>query len=175
MEKISAVYKIVNEVTGDSYIGSSNDVRRRWLDHKRPSTWNKCPNNPLYQDFQKYGVDKFRFQILCPVMPEYLTQVEQECIEMLKPTYNNYNAKGRDVERRKETVRKYLQSEKGKETKKKTQRKYLQSEKGKETYNKYHHQLCYYNGETLTLNALTKRFQRARIPHATIEAKKYLI
>lgn len=28
MEKISAVYKIVNEVTGDFYIGSSVDVKR---------------------------------------------------------------------------------------------------------------------------------------------------
>lgn len=35
-EKISAVYKIVNEVTGDFYIGSSKNVKNRWADHKKP-------------------------------------------------------------------------------------------------------------------------------------------
>lgn len=37
MNKISAVYKIVNKVTGDFYIGSSKDVKRRWIQHKCPS------------------------------------------------------------------------------------------------------------------------------------------
>lgn len=91
--KISAVYKIVNEVTGDSYIGSSKDVEHRWAQHTRPSSWAKQPNSQLYKDMQKYGVDKFRFQILAPVIPESLKQVEQEFIEMLKPTYNDRRAK----------------------------------------------------------------------------------
>ena len=157
MEKISAVYKIVNEVTGDSYIGSSRDVKRRWAAHKSPSRWKYRPNK-LYQDMYKYGVDKFRFQILVPVMPEHLKQVEQECIEMLKPTYNNNNAKGRDVERYKET-----------------QKKYYQSKKGKETRKKYQSQLCSYNGETLTLWALYLRFRKDGVKNPAQEAKKYLL
>ena len=161
-EKISAVYKIVNTVTGDFYIGSSRNVKRRWVSHLEPSRWKQHPDSPLYQDMQKYGVDKFRFQSLVPVMPEYLKQVEQECIDLMKPTYNNYNAKGLNVEREKKANKKYLQSEKGKEVQKKS-------------HKKYRNQLCYYNGETLTLNALILRFQRAGIPHATQEAKKYLI
>ncbi len=161
MENISGVYKIVNTVTGDFYVGSSKDVKRRWKEHKRLSEWKRRSNNPLYQDMQKYGVDKFEFQILVPVMEEYLTQVEQELIEMLKPSYNDYNAKGLDVERRKETKKKYEQSEKGKEAQKKAKKK-------------YNNQLCSYNGETLTLSALRARFQYAGIPHATLEAKKYL-
>ena len=184
MEKISAVYKIVNTVTGDFYVGSSKDVKRRWKAHKEPSVWSRHPNNKMYQEMQQYGVDKFEFQILVPVMPEYLTQVEQECIEMLNPTYNNYNAKGWDVERRKEVLKEYQQSEKGKEVRKKyeqsekgkeAKKKYEQSEKGKEAKKKYNNQLCFYNGETLTLCALKMRFQYAGIPHATIEAKKYLL
>ena len=162
MEKISAVYKIVNEVTGDSYIGSSKDVKERWAKHKCLSTWKEHPNNPMYQDMQKYGADKFRFQILCPVMEEYLAQVEQECIDMLKPTYNNYNAKGTNVERRKELKKRHSQTEKGKESHRKANKKYLS-------------QLCNYNGETLTLSALSRRFRRAGMPHAIIEARKYLI
>lgn len=94
--RISAVYKIVNEVTGDFYVGSSKDVDKRWSEHKRPSVWKQQPNSPMYKDMQKYGVDKFRFQILAPVMEEYLTQVEQEFIDLLHPTYNTNCAKVTD-------------------------------------------------------------------------------
>ena len=111
MEKISAVYQIINEVTGDKYVGSSKDVKRRWANHKCPSRWKDEPNKPLYVDMQKYGVENFRFQILAPVMEEHLKDVEQEFIEILKPTYNNANAKGLDVERRKESNKEYKQSE----------------------------------------------------------------
>lgn len=169
--KISAVYKITNTITGELYIGSSKDVKRRWLQHKYQSVWKLYPNNPLYQDMQKYGVENFRFQILCPVMPEYLKQVEQEFIETLKPKYNNNNAKGWDVERYKEYQKEYQQSEKGKEY----QKKYQKSEKYKEAKRKYNSQLCEYNGEILTLGALKSRFQKRKIPHAMLEAKKYLI
>lgn len=70
--KISAVYKITNIVTGDFYIGSSKNVKDRWACHKCKSTWNKCPNNPMYQDMQKYGLDKFEFEILAEVESEKL-------------------------------------------------------------------------------------------------------
>ncbi len=161
MNKISGVYKITNTVTGEFYIGSSKNIERRWYNHKCKSTWKKCPNSPLYRDMQKYGIDKFRFQILVPAIEEYLTQVEQECIEMLKPTYNDRHAKGWDVKRRKKTQKKYFHTEKGKEVQRKSNKKYS-------------HKLCFYNGETLTLDALRTRFKRAGIPHPSLEAKKYL-
>ena len=149
MEKISAVYKIVNTVTGDFYIGSSKNVKRRWVKHKCPSTLGQHPNSKLYQDMQKYGLDKFIFQILAPVEPEYLKQVEQELIDMLHSTYNNNRANGWDIERRIETNMK--------------------------NNKKYFSQLCFYYGETLTLGALGARFRRAGIKHPTLEAKKYLL
>lgn len=188
MEKISAVYKIMNTITGDFYIGSSKNVMHRWKEHKCLSVWKRCPHNPMYQDMQKYGVDKFRFQVLGTVEPEYLKQVEQGIIEILQPTYNNNRAKGKDIEKRKKALKKYNQSDKGKETRKKYSqtekgkeaiKKYCQSEKGKENNRrrakKYQNRLCSYNGETLTLRALYLRFRRAGIKHATLEAKKYLL
>lgn len=134
MEKISAVYKIVNTITGESYVGSSKNVKKRWKQHKCQSYWKRYPNSMLYQDFQKYGVDKFHFQILCSVMEEYLKDVEQELIEMLQPVYNSINAKGLDVERHKEYNKEYQQSDKAKEY----QKKHRQSEKYKERINRYH-------------------------------------
>ena len=196
MEKISAIYKITNTITGDFYIGSSKNVKQRWVSHKCKSTWNKCPNNPMYNDMNKYGVDKFEFQVIAEVEIDSLKETEQQFIEKLKPTYNNYNAKGLDIERCKETKKKYNKSDKGKEYHRKASNKYQKTNKGKESHrkasnkynksdkgketqrkasNKYNNQLCLYNGETLTLAALSKRFRKAGIPHPTLEAKKYIV
>ena len=166
MNKISGIYRITNTITGDFYIGSSKDVKRRLAAHKCPSTWKKCPNNPLYLDMQKLGVDKFVFEILEEVEIDSLKEKEQEFIETLKPIYNQMNAKGWDIERHKEYQKEY-------------QKKYKKTDKGKESNrksnNKYYNQLCFYNGQTLTLTALSTRFRRQGIDHSTIEAKKYLI
>lgn len=164
--KISAVYKIVNTVTNECYIGSSKNFMQRLACHKCPSSWKQQPNNKLYQDFQKYGLDKFDFQILISIMPECLRAVEQDCIELMKPAYNNRNANGLDVERRKECLRRYRQTDKGKEYNRKQARKDMK---------KYNNQLCSYNGETLTLNALSSRFRKTGLEHPVLEAKKYLI
>ena len=161
-EKISGIYKITNTVTGDFYIGSSKDVKRRWAAHKWPSVWKNCPNNPMYQDFQKYGLDKFEFQVLVEVEIASLKEIEQQFIETLKPTYNDTRANGRDFERYKERKKEYQKSDKGKESHRKAQKK-------------YDNQLCYYNGETLTLCALSERFRRAGLSNPTAEAKKYLV
>lgn len=179
MEKISAVYKITNTVTGEYYVGSSVNVMKRWADHKCPSTWKSKPNSPLYLDMKKYGLDKFRFQIIIAIMSECLKQVEQNCIELMKPTYNNYNAKGVDIERYKEYQKKYQRKWSQSEKCKEYMKKYSQSEKVKEIHRKsskkYYNRLCFYNGETLTLNTLRSRFHKAGIEHPCIEAKKYLI
>ena len=211
--KISAVYKITNTITGDFYIGSSKDVKSRWACHKCQSTWEKCPNNPMYQDMQNYGVDKFEFQILAEVEADKLKEAEQRFIETLKPTYNNRNANGLDIERQKkynkdyqkeyrksdkckeyqkDYQKEYRKSDKCKEYQKDYQKEYRKSDKCKEyqkdyqkeyrktdkckAYNKeYRNQLCCYNGETLTLNALSMRFRRRGISNPTQEAKKYLL
>lgn len=162
MENIVGIYKITNTITGDFYIGSSKNVKKRWAHHQWQSTWNEYPNSQLYKDMQKYGLDKFVFEILEEVETEKLKEAEQKFIEKLQPTYNSNNAKGLNVERRKESNKKYQKSDKGKEYQRKAS-------------NKYKNQLCFYNGETLTLNALASRFQRAGISHSTLEAKKYLV
>ena len=212
--KICGIYKITNTITNDCYIGSSKDVKRRWAEHKKPSRWNKCPNNQLYQDMRKYGTDKFVFEVLEEVEIEKLKETEQQFIETLKPTYNNINANGLNVERRKEYQKEYNKSDKYKKYQKEYQKtdkckehqkeyeksdkrkkakkeynkeyhktdkfkeyqkEYRQSEKYKEYQKEYQNQLCFYNGEVLTLNALSKRFRRAGISNPMQEAKKYLI
>ena len=149
MKNISAVYKITNTITGDFYVGSSKNVKRRWAEHKRLSVWKRCSNNPMYLDMNRYGIDKFELQVIEEVEIDKLKETEQRFIETLKPTYNNYNAKGLDIERKKETHRK--------------------------SSNNYENQICYFNNEVLTLATLSMRFIKAGIKHPTIEAKKYLL
>ena len=180
IKKISGVYKIVNTITGDFYIGSSKNVKSRWTDHKSPSVWKKCPNNQMYQDMQKYGLDKFDFQVITEVEAEYLKEAEQQFIEKMHPTYNSNRAKGLDVEKQKERKKEYYQH--NREDIKKYQKDYQKEhykqnrEKYKKEYNKkYQNQPCLYNGEKLTFNTLACRFRRAGIEHPTIEAKKYIL
>ena len=159
-EKIIGVYKITNTVTGDFYIGSSEDVKRRWREHKRKSVWNRQPNNQMYIDMKNYGIDKFVFEILAEVEAGSLKEKEQQFIETLKPTYNNINASGWDIERFKEYQKEYYKAHK---------------DECKEYQKEYENQLCCYNGKTLTLHALSMRFWRKGITNPVIEAKKYLI
>ena len=175
MKKISGIYKITNTATGDFYIGSSKNVKKRWTNHKIQSTWKKHPNNPMYIDMQNYGVDKFEFEVLEEAEIEELKEKEQQFIETLKPTYNSCNAKGWDVERRKDYQKEYNKTDKYKEYKKQYQKTDKYKESQKKAVNKYQNQLCSYNGETLTLHALSMRFKRKGIVHPTIEAKKYLL
>ena len=143
-EKISGVYKITNTITGDFYIGSSKDVKRRCAEHKKQSTWKRCSNNPLYQDMQKYGVGKFELQILAEVESDFLKETEQKFIEKMHPTYNNNRANGWNKECHRKAV------------------------------NKYRNKLCCFNGETLTINALAQRFRKVGVENPIKEAKKYL-
>lgn len=174
-EKIIGVYKITNTITGDFYIGSSKNVKHRWMSHKWPSVWKKYPSNPMYQDFQRYGLDYFVFEILEEVESEKLKEAEQQFIEKLKPTYNSNRANGFDIERYKEWFKEYQRSVKYKEY----QKEYHKSDRYKETHkkasNRYYNQLCYYNSEMLTLAALVTRFRRAGIESPTKEAKKYIL
>ena len=171
MNTISGVYKITNTITGDFYIGSSKNIKERWRSHKKPSIWKRYQNNPMYQNMQKYGVDKFELQILAEVEIGKLKEKEQQFIETLKPTYNQMNAKGLDFERYKEYKKEYEKSDKRKKRKK----EYEKTDKRKKYKKEYNNQLCLYNGEIITLTALKTRFYRAGIPCPTAEAKKYLL
>ena len=160
--KISGIYKITNTITGDFYIGSSKDVKQRWNEHKCQSRWKRYSNSQLYLDMNKYGLDNFEFQVLEVVEEGKLKDAEQKFIETLKPTYNDRNANGYNIDKYKEYQKEYKKSDKGKEAQKKAS-------------NKYQNQLCFFNNETLTLNALSIRFMKLGIDHPTIEAKKYLL
>ena len=180
MNKISGVYKITNTITGEFYIGSSKDIKRRWSNHKCRSTWDKCPNSSMYKDMQKYCVDKFKFEIIEETTE--LKQREQYWMNLLKPKYNNYNAKGLDIEKCKATKKAYGKAyyeshrEEHMAVNKASYKAWYEvhREERLAKLKAYLDQLCLYNGETITLRALRLRLWRAGIHHPSLEAKKYL-
>lgn len=99
MKKIYIIYKLTNTITGDFYIGSRNNIKNSLAKHKYQSVWISIPNDQLYQDIQKYGIDKFEFQVLAEVEADELKEMEQQFIEKLQPTYNQMNSNGLDNER----------------------------------------------------------------------------
>ena len=177
MDKISGVYKITNKITGDFYIGSSANIMIRWANHKCVSYWRAQPNSKLYKDMAEFGLDNFKFEVIEETAD--LKEREQYYIEQLKPSYNNYRAKGFDTDRYKETSKRCRKEwyEIHRDEMLTYHKAYYQVNKDKKLAKKkaYCSRICLYEGEILTLAALSTRFIRQGIPHPTLEAKKYLI
>ena len=90
--KISGVYEIINTITGDFYIGSSVDLKRRKKEHFKKNTWKKEPNKPLYKYMQQYGKENFLFKTIQLCDPKELKKYEQIAIDKYKPKYNRRDA-----------------------------------------------------------------------------------
>lgn len=158
--KISGVYKITNKITGDLYIGSSKNIEKRWANHKSLSTHKRHLNSKLYKDMNQYGCDNFTIEVIEDT--DNLREREQYWIEYLKPSYNVMRAK-REIEDFEEAHKQFC---------KVWYNTHLDERLAKNKA--YKNRLCLYEGETLTLGALSARFYRQGITNPTTEAKKYL-
>ena len=85
------IYKIENLINGKVYIGQSTDIKERWGAHRRVITKKDSGDEvrrkyPLYQAFEKYGLDNFSFEIIEECSIEELNDKEQFYIK----SYNSY-------------------------------------------------------------------------------------
>lgn len=92
------LYKITNTVNGKYYIGSSNDIDKRWFNHKSTLKRGKHRNCHLQASFNKYGADAFVFEIIEELPPDtsfdVLRSKEQvliDCISDEEWSANLYN------------------------------------------------------------------------------------
>lgn len=60
---LKSIYKITNKVNGKCYIGQTNDISRRFREH-RALGYAEEENKLLYKAINKYGLDNFIFEIL---------------------------------------------------------------------------------------------------------------
>lgn len=98
--KITGIYKITNIITGEFYIGSSKNIKQRWVSHKNPAFQAQHPNVKLYQVITQYGLDNFTFEIIEET--NNLKEREQYWVDQLKPSYNVRRANGRAIEQYKQ-------------------------------------------------------------------------
>ena len=80
------IYKITNQITGQSYIGQSVDIERRWRTHRQTIKREEVCS-PLYIAFREYGLDNFIFEVLAECSLSELNSLEKYYIEL----YDSYN------------------------------------------------------------------------------------
>ena len=97
----SGVYKIENKITGDTYIGSTINLKRRYTDHISKLNKMVHPNKYLQEAWSVYGRDNFLFDVLELCEKDNLKKKEQQYIDTLNPTYNicplSESSKGRPL------------------------------------------------------------------------------
>lgn len=89
MERISGIYKITCVPTGKVYIGQSNNVYKRWRDHRLELRKNQHVNNYLQRAWNKYGETQFEFEIIKKCNINEMDKWEQHYIAILNS--NNLN------------------------------------------------------------------------------------
>lgn len=87
----AGVYQIKNILNNKIYIGSSSNLKKRLSYHLYALRRNKHPNKHLQAAFNKYGEDKFEFNLIeeCAPIKDTLLMIEQKYIDGLDPQYNN--------------------------------------------------------------------------------------
>ncbi len=106
----SGVYVIENILNGNTYIGSSMHLKRRWTIHRWFLRNGSHHNNHLQNAFNCYGEGAFIFKplILCALAA--LACNEQFAIDLLKPVYNDRRI---PVERTPEIIQHIKERKKG--------------------------------------------------------------
>lgn len=85
---ICGVYKIKNRITGDTYIGSSNNVYKRFKGHIWRLKKNEHHSSILQHSYNKYGHDNFIFELICKCDNSLQYILEQAYIDSMKPYFN---------------------------------------------------------------------------------------
>jgi len=83
--KIMGIYKIENLTNGKEYIGSSNDIPKRWKQHLGMLNKNNHHSIHLQRAWNKYGESNFKFEVLELVHEESLLfEVEQKWMDKIQ-------------------------------------------------------------------------------------------
>ena len=108
--KISGIYRIVNAVTSDAYIGQSSNIKSRWSDHQRLLKRGTHHCAKLQAAWREFGAHAFKFEILEQVECDQLDEIERRYVLSDRPAYNTrvdgIRGAGRGWKHRPETIEK---------------------------------------------------------------------
>jgi group I intron endonuclease len=79
------IYKITNKKNGKFYIGSSKNIKRRWVEHKNDLNNNQHINPKLQNAWNFYGESNFDFLILESIEEDKLLSREQFYLDTFMP------------------------------------------------------------------------------------------
>lgn len=82
------IYRIVNRVNGNQYIGSSHNIKQRWRSHLHRLRSGRHHSPHLQAAWFKYGECSFVFEFLWSCDPADLIIEEQLCFNLLPCEYN---------------------------------------------------------------------------------------
>lgn len=87
------IYKITNKINGQSYVGQSINITKRWGDHIKASTdpANSEYLSPLHRAMRKYLIKTFLFEVLEECASPELNSREEKWIAILNTFENGYN------------------------------------------------------------------------------------
>lgn len=85
---VTGIYKLTNTITGKVYIGQSMNIEERWKVYKRGHFHG---NEELGSDFEKYGQDSFKFEVIQECDPQELDMYEWKYIHEYKALEEGYN------------------------------------------------------------------------------------
>ena len=87
------IYVITNKVNGKQYVGKTSfSLEKRFNEHKKKKGAKDRKHYPLYNAFDKYGLDNFHISLLEECSEEDSAIREQFWIKKLNTYYDGYNA-----------------------------------------------------------------------------------
>lgn len=91
MAIVSGIYVILHKKSGKIYLGQSQNIHKRWGEHRRDLIRNAHHNPRLQNAWNKYGAKEFKFQILEYCSVDQLNEREQHYLDIYKRKDICYN------------------------------------------------------------------------------------
>jgi len=91
---LSGIYEIVNLENGKRYIGSAQNIARRWKHHRFLLSKSKHYSRYMQASWTKHGEIKFQFRVLIYCEPDLLLFYEQSALDVFKPVFNTLPVAG---------------------------------------------------------------------------------